>query len=91
MTPYQSAIELAIGMARVTTREQVKVVTWLPFQVLYSEMIKAGDMEPIIKMDRERALKYWAEAKEAQPGKPKWKQIAIWQSLYMYDQIIKTI
>lgn len=87
MTPYQSAIELAIGMARVTTREQVKVVTWLPFQLLYVEMVKAKEIPALAELPEETKIRYWKEAKEAQPDKPLWKIICISQSLYMYDLI----
>lgn len=84
---YEKAIELATGMARVTTRDQVKVVTWLPFQLLYVELVKRKEITPISEMDQQGKEKYWAEVCKAQPGSAKYKKIWIWQSLFVYDLI----
>lgn len=85
MTPYQSAIELAIGMAHVTTREQVGQTTFYPFQLLYVEMCKAKDLKPLSEVDEKIARGYWGEAKKANPEAAKFKQMWVAQSLYVYD------
>lgn len=87
MTPYQSAAKLAIGMYNITTRDQVKVVTWAPFQLLYVEMVKAKEIPALIELPEETKRKYWEESKAAQPNGTRWKQIWIMQSLYMFDLI----
>lgn len=87
MTPYQSAAKLAMGMYNITTRDQVKVVTWLPFQLLYVEMVKAKEIPALRELPQDKKEMYWREAKEAQPNGPKYKQIWIVQSLYMFDLI----
>lgn len=90
MTPdeqYNKAAELATGMAKVTTREQVKQVTWLPFQLLYVEMAKRKEIPAMIDLSKKEKLKYWNQAKEAQPNAKRYKQIWISQSLYLYDLI----
>lgn len=87
MTPYQSAAKLAMETFNITTRDQVKVVTWLPFQLLYVEMVKAKEIPALRELPEEERRKYETEAQEAQPGKPLWKQMWIRQALYMFDLI----
>lgn len=84
---YDKAAELATGMAKVTTREQVKIVTWLPFQLLYVEMARRKEIPAMIELSEKEKLKYWNEAKEAQPNAKRYKQIWIMQSLYLWDLI----
>jgi hypothetical protein len=91
MTPeyqYQKAVDLATGMARVTTRENVLQVTWLPFQLLYTELVKRKEIMPITSFDRARKMMYWNEAKEAQPNAGKTKLIWLVQAVYVYDLIL---
>lgn len=80
--------DLAISMARVTTREQVKVLTWPPFQLLYVELVKSKEIPALRDLDEATKKKYWQEAKAV--DRPIWKQIWIMQSLYMYDLMTKT-
>lgn len=83
---YNTAVSLAVQMAKVTTREQVKVVTWAPFTLLYEAMIKRKEIEPISYQPKEVIMKYWNETdKEAK----RYKRIFVMQALYTFDLITK--
>lgn len=90
MTPeenFNRLVYLATGMAKVTAREQVKIVTWLPFQLLYVEMARRKEIPAMIELSEKEIRKYWNEAKEAQPNAKRFKKIWIMQSLYLWDLI----
>lgn len=90
MTPddqYNAAVELATGMARVTTREKVLQSTWTPFQLLYVELAKRKEITPLAWQDKETKEKYWREVRGL--NAPRFKKIWICQALLIYDLITK--
>lgn len=87
MSNYESIVELAIGMAKETTREKVSQSTFYPFQLLYVEMAKRKEIPAMIELSEEVRRGYWNEAKAAQPNEKRYKQIWVAQGLRMFDLI----
>ncbi len=84
MEEYDKIIELAVSMAKVTTREQVKEVTWAPFTLLYEAMIRRKEIEPLSSLPPDKKWEYW----EATEGiEKRYKRIFICQALYVFDLI----
>lgn len=84
MTSYEIIVELAIGMAHVTTRERVSQSTFYPFQLLYVEMAKRKEIPAMIELSEDVRRKYFNEAKKHET---RFKQIWVMQGLYMWDLI----
>lgn len=95
----QQTINLAVGMARVTTRERIPISgVWLPFKLLYDELIKAKEITRLSELPEKEKLKYWRESKGVEQIKkvvsgirikePEYKRMWIAQSLYVWDLIV---
>lgn len=75
---YDTTVNLAVSMARITTREKVKDSTWLPFTLLYDEMVKRKEIEPISSSDKKRD--YWNET-----SGNKYRRSFVTKALYVFD------
>jgi hypothetical protein len=75
---YDTAVNLAVSMIRITTREKVIESTWLPFTILYDEMVKRKEIIPIGESPRKRD--YWNETHGS-----KYRRIFVSKALYVFD------
>lgn len=88
MTDYDKISDLAVGMAKATTRERISTgATWLPFQLLYVDMAKRKEINTLSEIGKDKALLYWTQACVANQGATKCKKIWVAQALYMFDLI----
>ena len=81
---YNERVDLAVRMAKVTTREKVIQSTWLPFTLLYEQMVKRKEIEPIGSLTEDVKRKYWNETTGS-----KWRRVWVAEALYVYDLITK--
>jgi hypothetical protein len=76
-------IELCQKAYKSYTREQIRDgAGWLPFTLLYEQLIKDGILEPLATLDQESKRKYWDETTGS-----KHRRIFVSQALYVYDKI----
>lgn len=84
MDQYQTRIDLALGMAKATTRERVKDCS-APFALLYEELVRRKEIPALgelkDKVDR------WNEVKDLEVDRR--KKIWICQGVYVWDLITK--
>jgi len=79
---YDQVVSLAVSMIRITTRERVRESTWLPFTILYDEMVKRKEIVPIGESPRKRD--YWNET-----DGNKHRRIFVSKALYVFDLLTK--
>lgn len=82
--------DLALGMIRVTTRDRIAVSgVWLPFKLLYDELVRTKEIQKLSDLPIEEKLKYWKESEkvEASVVRLKVKRVWVCESLYMWDRI----
>lgn len=84
---YQKTIDLAVSLARSSTREDIFNGCWMPFQLLYVEMVKRKELTPISELDEETKKRYWKEVNEREPQAKRYKLIWLVQSLYVFENI----
>jgi hypothetical protein len=96
--------EIAVGMARATTRERIRSgFGCIPFVLLYDELVKSKDIKPLKELDEKMKRKYWKETEEVKadvdisrtgelgftPPQTRTKRIWTCQALYIFDLITK--
>ena len=85
VSEYEIVSELAVRMAKVTTRENIiNGDSWKPLTLLYEQMVKRKEIEPLESLTDEVKRKYWKETTGS-------KCLRIWvaEALYVYDLIMK--
>jgi RNA polymerase-interacting CarD/CdnL/TRCF family regulator len=83
--------DIIVNALKTTTREQLKSCTWTPFALLYTELVRAGDIKPLKDLDQETKERYWKETEGVKQefyakGKPV-KRIWVVQALHVWDSI----
>ena len=85
MTEYEIVSELAVRMAKVTTRENIiNGDSWKPLTLLYEQMVKRKEIEPLERLTIDLKRKYWNETRGS-----KWRRIWVAEALYVWDLIMK--
>jgi len=74
--------ESVFALQKCPSREQVKTVTYAPLAMLYVEMVRKGELTPIVDLDEATKRKYWNETQ----GSLFMRKIFC-QALYVYDLI----
>jgi hypothetical protein len=74
-------IEKIIEVCKKSPRERVKGVS-VPFSLLYSHLLRRGDIAPMRELPPGEKLKYWDETKGS-----KFQRVIQCQGLYIYDLI----
>lgn len=83
---YDITVNLAVSMARITTRAKVIQSTWLPFTLLYEQMIRRKEIEPISSLPKDEKLKYWNQTQGVNFATNElFKRKIICQALYVFD------
>ena len=68
-------------MAKVTTRENIiNGDSWKPLTLLYEQMVKRKEIEPLESLTIDVKRKYWKETTGS-----KWRRIWVAEALYMLD------
>lgn len=79
----ETTVELCRQIYKTNTREQIRDgAGWLPFTLLYEQLVKSKTILPLTELDQEIKLKYWNET----TGN-KHRRIFVCQALYAYDKI----
>jgi len=85
MTEYEIVSELAVRMAKVTTRGNIiNGDSWKPLTLLYEQMVKRKEIEPLERLTIDLKRKYWNETTGS-----KCRRIWVAEALYVYDLITK--
>jgi len=85
VSEYEIVSELAVRMAKVTTRENIiNGDSWKPLTLLYEQMVKRKEIEPLESLTIEVKRKYWKETTGS-----KWRRIWVAEALYVYDLIMQ--
>jgi len=86
LTEYEIVSELAVRMAKVTTRENIiNGDSWKPLTLLYAELLKEKDFIPLRYCeDLDRYKKETMFLKDNRV-----RRVFVMQGLYVYDLITK--
>lgn len=82
--------EIIVNALKTTTREQIKTCTWVPFALMYVELVKSGDLKPLSDLDQDTKVKYWSETEgvsQVFESRREVKRIWICQALHVWDSI----
>lgn len=80
---YQKTVDLAVAMTIVTTRENIIAgASWLPFTILYEQMLKRKEITPLRDLSQDLKVKYWADATG-----DRFRRKCVAQALYVFDLI----
>lgn len=81
--------DLALAELKKVNNPEDKIIQssayWQPFQLVYVEMVKNGDLIPLSDLEREQKERYWSLVKGL--DFKQWKKISIAQALYCYEVI----
>ena len=96
----QKVADLAIGMARVTTRERIREgFGCVPFVLLYDELVRAKEITRLSELDRETKIKYWKQSEGTErideisgvKVVQRYRRVFVCVALYVYDLITQNV
>ena len=87
---YENSVSMSVLIGRTKIREEVKRFAWLPLAILYEQMIRRKEIEPLSSLPKDKKRKYWDETQGISfVTTERFKRIIVAQSLYVFDLITK--
>jgi hypothetical protein len=89
---YDATVQIAVTAAKVTTRDQITRASWLPFALLYEQMIRRKEIQPMSSLPKDEKLKYWNQTQGVNfVTNELFKRKIICQALYVFDLLTNSL